>query len=174
MSGLPKPVRVLLGIGAMALFVAIALVVVARYAGGWGVPYFSFTTDRGSPCKNNWTGYVCSPLTLADVEYWAEVDLPDSTVVKDATYTATHDYQLTASLVVPAGDAATASKALQAAFGECGSRAAPMDMTGLESRCVMTNDDAVTEGEASSRLWVVGGGKTPYGNLVVGMSIKSR
>jgi hypothetical protein len=166
---------VLIGIGAMVLFVGVALAIVARYAGGWGVPYFSFTSDRGSPCKNTLTGYVCTPLTLADVEYWAEIDLPDTTVVKDGTYTATHDYQLTASLVVPAADAAATMKTLQESFGKCGSHAAPMDTTGLKSVCVMANDDAVTEsGQASSRLWAVGTGKTAEGNLIVGMSIKSR
>jgi hypothetical protein len=121
------------------------------------------------------TGYVCSPLNLADVEYWAEIDLPDSTVVKEGTYTATHDYQLTASLIVPAADAAAAQKALRASFGKCGTRAAPMDTTGLTSVCVMANDDAVVESEhAASRLWAVGTGKTADGNLVVGISIKSR
>ena len=41
--------------------------------------------------------------------------------------------------------------------------------------CVMANDDAVTESEqASSRLWAVGTGQTADGNLIVGMSIKSR
>jgi hypothetical protein len=39
----------------------------------------------------------------------------------------------------------------------------------------MANDDAVTEsGQASSRLWAVGTGTTPEGNLIVGISIKSR
>jgi hypothetical protein len=39
----------------------------------------------------------------------------------------------------------------------------------------MANDDAVTESnQATSRLWVVGTGRTAEGNLVIGMSIKSR
>ncbi len=175
MSSLPKPVRVLVGIVGMALFIGIVAVILLRHAGGWGVPYFPFTSDRGSQCRNTLTGYVCSPLNLADVEYWAEIDLPDSTVVKEGTYTATHDYQLNASLIVPAADAAAAQKALQASFGTCGTRAAPMDTTGLTSVCVMANDDAVVESEhAASRLWAVGTGKTADGNLVVGISIKSR
>ena len=104
-----------------------------------------------------------------------DVDLPDSTVVKDGTYTATQDYQLTAFLLVPAGDSAAAMKTLQASFGKCGSAPAPMDTTGLKSVCVMANDDNVTASDqASSRLWVVGTGTTTDGNLVIGMSIKSR
>jgi hypothetical protein len=175
MSDLPKPVRVLIGIGAMALFIGIAFAIVVRYAGAWGVPYFSFTSDRGSHCKNTLTGYVCTPLTLADVEYWAEIDLPQSAVVKDGKYTATHDYQLTASLVVPAADAEVTMKALHESFGKCGSHAAPLDTAGLKAVCVMANDDAVTESEqASSRLWAVGTGTTGEGNLIVGISIKSR
>ena len=41
------------------------------------MPYFPFTSDRGSTCKNTLTGYACSPLTLADVEYFGDIDLPD-------------------------------------------------------------------------------------------------
>ena len=172
---LPKPARVLIGIVAMAAFVGVVLLVLVRHAGGWGVPYFSFTSDRGSPCKNTLTGYVCTPLDLADVEYWADVELPGSTVVKQGTYTATHDYQLSASLLVPAADADAALKSLQASFGKCGSAPSPIDTTGLKSVCVMANDDAVTQSDqASSRLWVVGTGRTADGNLVVGMTIKSR
>ena len=175
MSALPKPVRVLIGIVAMAAFVGIVLLLLVQRAGGWGVPYFSFTSDRGSACKNTLTGYVCTPLDLADVEHWADVSLPRSTVVKSGTYTSTHNYSLDASLLVPAHDAAAAQKSLAKAFGKCGSSPAPMDTTGLKSVCVMANDDAVTESnQTSSRLWVVGSGLTAEGNLVIGMSIKSR
>jgi hypothetical protein len=175
MSGLPKLARVLIGIAGMALFAGVLLLIVFRYAGSWGVPYFSFTSERGSPCTNTLTGYVCSPLTLSDVEYWADVELPESTVVKNGTYTATHDYQLTASLIVPAADTKAAEKSLESSFGKCGSRAAPMDTTGLEDVCVMANEDAVSRSEQSaSRLWAVGTGTTADGNLVIRMSIKSR
>lgn len=175
MSALPKPVRVLIGIVGMALFVGVVLLLVVQHAGRWGVPYFSFTSDRGSSCTNTLIGYRCSPLTLADVEYWGQIDLPASTVVKEGTYTATHDYQLSASLVVPAADAAAAQKALQGAFGRCGDRAAPMSTDGLKNVCVMANDDAVAvSSQTSSRLWAAGTGRTADDNLVVGLSIKSR
>ncbi len=43
----------------MGLFVTASLYVVTRYAGGWGVPYFSFTSERGSHCTNDFAGYTC-------------------------------------------------------------------------------------------------------------------
>ena len=43
----------------MGLFATAALYVVTRYAGGWGVPYFSFTSERGSRCTNDFAGYTC-------------------------------------------------------------------------------------------------------------------
>ena len=61
--------------------VAVTLAILTQYAGAWGVPYFTFRTDRGSMCKNDLTGYTCSPMTLADVEYFGDVDLPDNSSV---------------------------------------------------------------------------------------------
>ena len=69
-----------------------------RYAGAWGVPYFTFTSERGSTCTNNFTGYTCEPLTLAEVEFYGDLDLPDDTRVISGNYNATHDYRLEASL----------------------------------------------------------------------------
>src|SRR5215207_2796283 len=91
----PKAIRVIEGTLLMAAFVLIALAIVTQYAGGWGVPYFSFTSERGSPCRNNLSGYTCTPLTLADLEFYGDVDLPDDSRMLSGTYTATHDYQLT-------------------------------------------------------------------------------
>ena len=73
--------------------VAVTLAILTQYAGAWGVPYFTFRTDRGSMCKNDLTGYTCSPMTLADVEYFGDVDLPDNSSVVSGTYRSTHDYQ---------------------------------------------------------------------------------
>lgn len=175
MAGLPKPVRVIMGIAGMALLVIIPLAVLSRYAGGWGVPYFSFTTERGSPCTNTLTGYTCRPLTLADVEFWAEVDLPDDTVVRDATYVSTHDYRLDAALTVPPASADEALASLNEAFGSCQkNRAAPMDTEGLKSVCVMSDETATRAGQATSRLWSVGTGLTADGNRPVVLAIRSR
>ena len=103
----------------MAGFVLITLAILTRYAGAWGVPYFRFTSERGSECTNNFTGYVCSPITLAEVEFYADLDLPDDTEVVSGTYRSTHDYHLEAQLEVPAASAAAALKSLSTAFGRC-------------------------------------------------------
>ena len=67
-QGQNKAMRISIGILLMTGFVMILFGLITRYAGTWGVPYFSFTSDRGSPCTNRLTGYTCDPLTLADVQ----------------------------------------------------------------------------------------------------------
>ena len=165
-----------IGILLMAAFVMVCWALVARYAGGWGVPYFQFQSDRGSSCRNNLTGYTCDPVSLGDVEFYAEVDLPNNTRVLSSTYRSTHDYQLDARLLVPAASAAVAVKGLQESFGQCqAGHLAPMPTTGLTAVCVFANDDAVTgDAETSSRLYTVGTGLRKDGARVIAMSIKSR
>ncbi len=173
-----KALKVLGGMVAMAVFVGVALLIVTRYAGGWGVPYFSFTTDRGSHCVNNFTGYVCTPTTLADVEYFGDIDLPDDTTVRSGTYRSTHDYQLESLLDVPAGSSAAALKALNEAFGKClPGHPSPISTQGLTKTCVMANDDTTvvdSGGEPASRLYAIGTGLRKDGTRVIGLSIKSR
>ncbi len=101
-----KAMRISIGLLLMTGFVLILFGLVTRYAGGWGVPYFSFTSERGSPCTNKLTGYVCDPLTLADVQFYSDAELPDDTKVISGTYVATHDYVLQARLEVPKASAA--------------------------------------------------------------------
>lgn len=171
-----KALRVLIGIALMALFVLCALSIVLRYAGGWGVPYFSFSTDRGSPCVNNIAGYTCTPTTLADVEYFGDVDLPADTRVVSGTYRATHDYQLNAVLEVPAKSAPAALKALNASFGPCrADQPSPVNTTGLTKICIMANDDAALDnGEPSSRVFSIGTGLRKDGTRLIGLAIRSR
>jgi hypothetical protein len=173
---LPKAIRVITGIVLMAAFVVVVTAIVLRQAGGWGVPFFPFTSERGSSCKNTLTGYVCQPLTLADVEFHGDIDLPDDTAVTSGTYVSTHDYRLDAQLTVPAASAKAAAAALQAAFGTCQKgRPAPMDVTGLKAVCVFANDDAVTDSQdTSSRLFLIGTGLAPDGTRQIALSIKSR
>jgi hypothetical protein len=161
----------------MAGFVLIVLAILTHYAGAWGVPYFTFTSERGSKCTNNFTGYVCSPITLAEVEFYADLeDLPDDTLVVSGTYRSTHDYQLEAVLEVPAASAAAALKSLNAAFGPCiPDQPSLLNTTGLTKVCVMANHDAFTEaGEPASRLYVVGTGLRKDGNRPIALTIKSR
>ena len=171
-----KALRVLAGVGMMAAFVLVTFAILFRFAGPWGVPYFAFTSDRGSPCKNNLTGFVCTPITLAEVEFHAEIDLPDDTRVVDGTYQSTHDYQLEALLDVPPGSADAALKALNESFGPClRSQPSPLDTEGVGKLCTMATVDAITEsGEPASRLYMVGTGVRRDGSRPIYMTIRSR
>lgn len=175
--GQNKAMRISVGVLLMAGFVMILFGLVTRYAGAWGVPYFSFTSDRGSPCVNKLTGYVCDPLTLADVQFYSDAELPPDTTVINGRYTATHDYTLHARLEVPKASAVAAMAALSEEFGRCvAGHPVPMETTQLKAVCVLANDDAVTrEGEPPSRLFVIGTGIRPDdGTRVIDLTIRSR
>jgi len=171
-----KPLRVLAGIALMLGSVAVALAILVQYAGGWGVPYFSFTNDRGSTCKNGLAGYTCSAITLADVEYVGNVDLPDDSSVVTGTYRSTHDYEMEAIIDVPSTDSSQALGNLNQAFGDCiDELPSPVSTKGMRYNCVMANADALDETEEpSSRLYIVGTGVRKDGTRVIGMVIKSR
>jgi acyl CoA:acetate/3-ketoacid CoA transferase alpha subunit len=160
----------------MLASVAVALAILAQYAGAWGVPYFTFRTDRGSTCKNDLAGYTCSPMTLADVEYFGDVDLPENSAVVTGTYRATHDYQMQAIIEVPLASADLALTSLNQAFGHCISELpSPLTAKGIRDTCVMANDDVFTESEEpSGRLYLIGTGVRQDGTRVIGMVIKSR
>ena len=160
----------------MAAVVLIGIWLITRYAGAWGVPFFGFTSERGSPCTNNLTGYTCDPLSLADVEYYADLDLPNNARVLSGRYRATHDYELQALLVVPKSHAAATGPVLLDAFGPCRpGRPLPAEVTGLRGACVLANDDAVARSaEPASRLWLVGTGIAKDGSRVISISLKSR
>jgi hypothetical protein len=168
--------HVLGGITLMLATVAVSLAILTQYAGAWGVPYFSFTTDRGSKCKNDLTGYTCSPMTLADVEYFGDLDLPDDSSVVSGTYRSTHDYQIEAVIEVPGGSAAQALTSLNQAFGECIDEIpSPLSTKSLRDTCVLANDDIFSESaEPSSRLYLIGTGVRTDGTRVIAMVIKSR
>ena len=171
-----KPLRVLVGTILMLGSVAIAFAILTQYAGRWGVPYFSFTTDRGSTCKNNLAGYTCSPMTLADVEYFGDVNLPDDSSVVAGTYHATHDYQMEAVIEVPSASADLALTDLNEAFGQCSDEGpSPLSTKGMRHPCVIVNEDGLDENnELSSRLFLIGTGLRKDGTRVIGMVIRSR
>ena len=173
---LHKAIRIFAGTLLMAAFVIIAFAIVARYAGGWGVPYFTFTSDRGSPCKNTLTGYSCSPLTLADLEFYADLDLPDDSKMISGRYVATHDYQLDAQLEVPPASAKQALAALMDAYGPCRpDHPSTLNTTGLKQVCVLANDDTQAQkGQLSSRLYAIGTGLRPNGTRAIAITMKSR
>jgi hypothetical protein len=172
----PKAIRIIAGTMLMAAFVIIALAIIVQYAGGWGVPYFHFTSDRGSPCRNNLTGYTCSPLTLADLEFYADIDLPDDSKIISGSYVATHDYQLDAQVEVPPGSAKQALAALKDTYGACHpNHPSTLDTKGLREVCVLANDDTLARGgELSSRLYAIGTGVRADGTRLIAMTMKSR
>ena len=171
-----KAVRVLGGTALMLAFVAVVLALLVRQAGEWGVPYFSFTSEHGSPCRNDLTGYTCEPLTLADVEFFGDLDLPADTVVLAGTYRATHDYEMSAQLRVPKASSAKADRALRASFGACRRGVAPpLAAEGLRKVCTRASDNRADEsGELPSRLYTVGTGLDPKGDRLIGLSLRSR
>lgn len=158
------------------LVVVLALLVLARFAGGWGVPYFATTTERGSRCVNTFTGFECPSLTLADVGYFGDVELPPDTRVVSSHYRSTHDYQLTALLEVPPASAAAGLGALQDSYGACDkNHSSPLGETGLSSLCVLANDQDTTDaGVPDSRVYVVGTALRKDGTRVVNLSVRSR
>jgi len=171
-----KALRILIGTVLMGGFVVLVFVVLSRYAGSWGVPYFSFTTERGSTCTNDFAGYTCTELTLAEVEYFGQFDLPDDATVLQGRYRSTHDYQLDALLSVPPASSAVAMKSLNSNFGRCvKGRLSPLNTRGLTKICVLATDETVREsGEPASRLYSIGTGVRKDGTRTIALSMKSR
>ncbi|WP_139210033.1 hypothetical protein [Microlunatus flavus] len=160
----------------LVLGVLLALLVLARFAGGWGIPYFSKTTERGSRCVNTFAGFECASLTLADVEYFGDVDLPDDTRVVRSNYVSTHDYALQAALEVPAAGAADALAALKDTYGGCvKNHPSPLSEPDLTSLCILANDQETTQtGTPDSRVFVVGTALRPDKTRVINLSVRSR
>ena len=167
---------VLGGTALMLAFVAVVLLLLVRQAGQWGVPYFSFTSAHGSPCRNDLIGYTCTPLTLADIEFFGDVNLPNDATVVSGRYRATHDYQLDAQVKVPARSAASALKRLTTAYGRCGPTRPVLPMTGLRQVCVMATDDGAspTGEQPSSRIYSVATGVSKDGSRLVNLTVRSR
>ena len=171
-----KAVHVALFCVTLVLAVIVALLVLARFAGGWGIPYFSTTTDRGSRCVNTFTGFECPSLTLGDIGYFGDVELPADTVVVSSHYRSTHDYQLEAVLEVPPASAADGLTAHQDSFGTCvKNHPSPLSEPDLKSLCSLANDqDTTASGVPDSRLYVVGTALRADGTRVVNLSVRSR
>ena len=160
----------------LVLGVLLALLVLARFAGGWGIPYFSRTTERGSTCVNTFTGFECASLTLADVEYFGDVELPAGTRVVRSRYVSTHDYQLQAALEVPPAGASAALASLKDSYGDCvDDHPSPFSERDLGSLCILANDQETTQqGTPDSRVYVVGTARRADKTLLVNLSVRSR
>ena len=95
----------------MAGFVLITFAILIRYAGGWGFPTSASLRARLG-VREQLHRLRLHPTTLAEVEFYADIDLPDDTRVVEGVYRSTHDYQLDALLEVPAASAPAALKSL--------------------------------------------------------------
>lgn len=170
-----KALRVVSGMLIMAAFVVILFGILSRYAGGWGVPLFSFRTQNGSPCRNGWVGYTCTNLTLADLEFLGQVQLPPTTRIVSSRYHATSEYQLDATVVAPKANQAALYHDLVASFGHCQpGHPTALDVRGLTQVCVLANDNNVTTGgRTAARIYVVGTGVRRDGARIAVLQIRS-
>lgn len=171
-----KAVKVAIFCVTLVLCVMLALLILARFAGGWGVPYFSMTTERGSHCVNTFTGFDCQALTLGDVDYFGDLDLPPDTTVVSSHYVQTHDYALDAVLEVPPASGNAALAALKDTFGSCvKDHTSPLTESHLTSVCILANDQVTTQtGVPDSRVFVVGTALRPDKTRVINLSVRSR
>lgn len=159
----------------MGLFAVLGIIFVISRAGSWGVPYFTFSTENGSECRNDLAGYTCPDMSLADLEFYTGTDLPDDSRVLAAAYSETHDYEISAHIEVPPASAEEATKTLNEAYGKCvKGHYSPLDLSELKSGCVRSNDMVTTSGEASGEVYVVASGLAEDGTLVARLEIKSR
>ena len=160
----------------LVLAVLVALLILARFAGGWGIPYFSMTTDRGSRCVNTFTGFECPAPTLGDIGFFGDVELPADTRVVSSHYRSTHDYQLEAVLEIPPASASDGLKALQESYGKCvRNHPNPLTEPRLKSLCILANDQDTTEsGTPDSRVYVVATALRADKTRVVNLSVRSR
>ena len=162
----------------MIVLVLAGFLILSRYAGGWGVPYFSFSTDRGSACTNDLTGYHCDDVSRADIEWWGDLTLPDSAAITSSHYKSTHDFTLDAVVTVPKADAAKTYAALRKTFGACvPDHPTQLDTDGLTHICVMANDasDSTTDSAPlADTLYEVTTGVQKDGSLTIGIHEESR
>lgn len=161
----------------MAAVLVVAAIVLGLNAGRWGVPMFSFTNEHGSKCRNDWLGYHCSELTLPDVQRHVRVELPAGTQLESGTWRQTHDYELTARLILPQAVAQETWNQLTEEYGECRPNvpsplSAVPDLSGL---CVMTNEAGFGVGtQPSAELWRIATATQADGDTVVDLRVRSR
>lgn len=162
----------------MIILAATPFVILSHFAGGWGVPYFTFTTDRGTTCTNDFTGYHCDNLTKADVEWWGDLNLPEGTRLISSHYKATHDFTLDALMEIPVAEQKPMLASLAKSFGPCiPEHPTRMDTTGLTKICVRANDASDTTDSSkplADTLYEVTTGFRKNDALVVSVHEQSR
>ncbi|GAB3925300.1 hypothetical protein GCM10011575_05360 [Microlunatus endophyticus] len=172
-----RAARILIGIGVMIVLAATPFFILSKYAGGWGVPYFSFVTSRGTTCTNDFTGYTCDHLTRADIEWWGDLTLPTGTKILSSHYESTHDFTLDALVEIPVADQKHTLAELQKSFGDCiADHPTSMDTTGVKKLCVRANDasDPMDSSPLSDTLYEISTGYRANGALVLNIHEQSR
>ncbi|MVA75631.1 hypothetical protein GC722_06265 [Auraticoccus sp. F435] len=168
--------RALLGVAVALGALTLTGALLWSQAPKWGIPYARYTNDAGSPCRTTWTGYVCSPMTVADLTERTGLVLPEGTVVERAEYVSTHDFALTARLLLPEPERRPdVGEQLEELYGPCQRdqpNPLPSDWSG---RCVRTSDGKRVEGQPPPTTWRVATG-TPPGTeqLALDLDISSR
>jgi len=173
-----RAARILIGIAIMIIVAATPFVILSRYAGGWGVPYFSFVTDRGTTCVNDFTGYHCDDLTRADIEWWGDIDLPEGTKLISSHYKSTHDFTLDALVEIPVAKQKHTLRTLDKAFGPCiADHPTRLETKGLKKICVRANDasaESDSSGPLADTLYEVTSGFRKNGAMLVNIHEESR
>lgn len=160
----------------MTLVVLVAAAIAWSRAGRWGVPYFSFTNEFGSHCKNGLAGYTCTPITLDQIADVAKVRFPSDSTIVSGEYRRTHDFFLNTRVEIPKAQAKKAMSTMAKAYGKClPNHATTLPTEGLKDVCVMSNaDGAVTAGVPEDRIYTVGTGVRADGVRVVQIDLRSR
>ena len=177
MKRIERALRILIGLVGMAVIVACLCGIILLFGGRWGLPYFSFTSDNGSPCVNTWGGYSCSSLTTDDFELYSQFELPPGTTIRSASYAATSNYSLDAVLVTDKAHAAQALKALTTKYGTCRTgQQVPSQLSGATKECRMSTDDepVATDKAPPAILYTVATGLAKDGSRITVVHIQSR
>jgi len=174
---MPKPVRVLIGIGLMLALVAGGLGILGSQAGDWGVPYFSFTTENGTTCTNTWIGHTCDDVTLADFEQWADLQVPEGTTLLSASYTKTNaDFEVVAELRTDPEHAKEFGELLKEKYGKCqdaGYR--PEELADHDEVCLVNSVLARgTQDAPLTRRWLLSTGVAKDGTRLTLLTFASR
>lgn len=160
--------RAAIGFVAIVALIAVIIAVVWRLAGSWGVPGFSFTNEYGSTCKNNLTGYVCSPMSEEHVRAVVDAELPEGMEMVASAYTKKGPWSMTARFLMPEEVAKDAIPKLRETYGDCAPSAPSSLKTepGLTDFCVMT-DARAPEGAPRDNRWTITTARDEAGDTVL-------
>ncbi|WP_157677188.1 hypothetical protein [Auraticoccus monumenti] len=166
--------RALLGVAAALGALTLVGALLWSQAPEWGIPYARYTNDEGSRCRTTWTGHVCSPLTMAEVDARTGVTFPDGTSIQSSELVQTHDWELRVRLVLPP-ETDDLEERLEERFGPCRKNQPSPLPPEWEDRCVRTHDAVRVEGQLPPTAWRVAGGRPPDAEqLTLDIDLSSR